>query len=85
LKVSFFNQVYDYCKAHDLNFTDVQHFICSDKRIGHGHSDVTAERGYGGHCLPKDVKAAIRSAQAYGTRLTLLEEADLYNNSVRKS
>ena len=85
LKVSFFNQVYDYCKAHDLNFTDAQHFICSDKRIGHGHSDVTAERGYGGHCLPKDVKAAIRSAQAYGTRLTLLEEADLYNNSVRKS
>lgn len=84
LKVSFFNQVYDYCKAYGLNYTDVQHFISADERIGHSHTTITEERGFGGHCFPKDVRAIIRSAQRNNTRLTLLEEALNYNTSIRK-
>ena len=84
LKVSFFNQVYDYCKAHNIDYEAVADVIGADNRIGHSHTRITAERGYGGHCFPKDVKATIKSAQAYGCRFTLLEEADNYNGSVRK-
>jgi len=84
LKVSFFNQVYDYCNAHNIDYEAVADVIGSDKRIGHSHTSITSERGYGGHCFPKDVKATIKSAQAYGCRFTLLEEADNYNGSVRK-
>lgn len=84
LKVSFFNQVYDYCKAHGLDYKDVARGIGDDRRIGMSHTDVTTERGFGGHCLPKDLKAIIKSAQAYGSRLTLLEEVQNYNNTVRK-
>jgi UDPglucose 6-dehydrogenase len=58
--------------------------IIEDQRIGSSHSTVNSERGFGGHCLPKDVSAIIRSAQRNNTRLTLLEEAINYNNSIRK-
>ena len=85
LKVSFFNQVYDYCKAYGLDYTDVQHFISADERIGHSHTTITEERGFGGHCFPKDVRAIVRSAQRNNTRLTLLEEAINYNQAIRKS
>ena len=83
LKVSFFNQVYDYCKAHDLDYNAVAATVGEDPRIGLSHTSVTEERGYGGHCFPKDVKATIKSGQAYNARLTLLEEADNYNSSIR--
>ena len=85
LKVSFFNQVYDYCKAYGLNYTDVQHVIAADERIGHSHTAISEERGFGGHCFPKDVRAIVRSAQRNNTRLTLLEEAINYNSSIRKN
>lgn len=82
LKVSFFNQVYDFCKAKGLVFDDIRRLVCEDERIGNSHSFVTNERGFGGHCFPKDILATIRSAQLDGERLTLLEEALEYNNKV---
>ena len=84
LKVSFFNQIYDYCKDQNIDFENVRVVITDDPRIGSSHSYVTSDRGYGGHCLPKDVIATVRSAQSSGSRLTLLEEAHNYNGSVRK-
>lgn len=85
LKVSFFNQVYDYCEAHGLDYSDVARGIGDDRRIGMSHTEVTKERGYGGHCFPKDVRAVVKSGQAYNARLTLLEEADAYNSTIRRS
>lgn len=84
LKVSMFNQIFDYCEAHELDFETVRKVIANDERIGHSHTQVNKERGYGGHCFPKDVRAVIKSGQAYNARLTLLEEADAYNSSIRK-
>ena len=85
LKVSFFNQVYDYCEAHGLDYEEVARVVGDDSRIGHSHTTVTKDRGYGGHCFPKDVRATIKSGQAYNARLTLLEEADAYNKNIRKN
>jgi UDPglucose 6-dehydrogenase len=84
LKVSFFNQVYDYTQAHGLDYEAVANAIAADERIGVSHTSVTKERGYGGHCFPKDVRAIIKSGQSYNARFTLLEEADAYNNTIRK-
>ena len=84
LKVSFFNQVYDYCEAHGLDYNDVARGIGDDRRIGMSHTTITEQRGFGGHCFPKDVRATIKSGQAYNARLTLLEEADAYNKTIRK-
>jgi UDPglucose 6-dehydrogenase len=84
LKVSFFNQVYDYCEAHGLEYKKVADVIGADERIGYSHTGITKERGFGGHCFPKDIKAIVHSANAYNSKFTLLEEAIEYNNKVRK-
>jgi UDPglucose 6-dehydrogenase len=84
-KVTFFNQVYDYCAGEGVDFEKVRKFITADERIGESHSHVTKERGFGGHCLPKDTLATVRSANvSANTRMTLLEEALDYNSSIRK-
>jgi len=83
LKVTFFNQVYDFCKAQGVDFESVRKFVTDDTRIGDSHSMVTDSRGYGGHCFPKDTLATIRSAQVSGINMTLLEESDIYNKKVK--
>ena len=84
LKVTFFNQVYDYCAGEGVDFERVRELITDDSRIGDSHSSVTKERGFGGHCFPKDVLATVRSSViSANTRFTLLEEALNYNDSIR--
>ena len=83
-KVSFFYQIFDYCDAHNLNYSEVAHAVCSDERIGFSHTNITNERGFGGHCFSKDTSAVTRSAQLAGTRLTIIEDAINYNKSIRK-
>ena len=82
-KVAFFNQVYDYCKAYGLDYENVASAVGSDNRIGTSHTKITEQRGFGGHCFPKDTSAIVRSAQRNNTRLTLIEEAINYNRSIR--
>jgi UDPglucose 6-dehydrogenase len=83
-KVAFFNQVFDYCRAYNLDYKEVINAISADERIGTSHTTITEERGFGGHCFPKDTSAIVRSAQRNNTRLTLIEEAINYNKSIRK-
>ena len=83
-KVTFFNQIYDYCKSYNLDYDSVSKAVGADMRIGNSHTQITQERGFGGHCFPKDTKAIVRSAQRNNTRLTLIEESINYNNAVRK-
>ena len=80
-KVTFFNQVYDYCKDQNVDFDRVRKLITEDDRIGRSHSFVTEERGFGGHCLPKDTLATTKSSKV---QLPLLESALNYNNKIRK-
>ena len=80
-KVSFFNQVYDLCYASGINFEHVRKGIVLDRRIGASHSQVTKERGFGGHCLPKDTKAIKQSALHYGVDLGILREILNYNKT----
>ena len=82
-KVSFFNQVYDLCHASGINFEHVRKGIALDKRIGVSDTQVTKERGFGGHCLPKDVRAITHSALYYGLDLTIMKTILEYNNKVR--
>ena len=82
-KVSFFNQILDLCSAKNINYEQVRSIVCADERIGDSHSTVTSQRGFGGHCFPKDVLATIRSGQVDGVNLTILEEVLEYNKKVR--
>jgi UDPglucose 6-dehydrogenase len=83
LKVSFFNQLYDLCEVADIDFNEVRYLLTLDPRINDDHSFVTAERGWGGHCFPKDTAAFLHTADQYGTTLSLIEESIKYNDTIR--
>lgn len=84
LKVSFFNQLYDLCQSTNIDYNAVANITADDKRIGNSHTVITPERGYGGHCFPKDVAAFLKTAEKYDTSLSILQEAQQYNNLVRR-
>ena len=83
LKVAFFNQMYDLCDKLDIEYSAVAHYTTMDPRIGDSHSFITEERGFGGHCFPKDIKALLHTANRDNVDLSLLEEALRYNKKVR--
>lgn len=83
LKVSFFNQLYDFCQATNVDFNEVRYLLTLDPRIEEDHSFVTPERGWGGHCFPKDTAALLHTAKQYETSFSLIEEAIKYNQSIR--
>jgi len=85
-KVSFFNHIYDICQTANLDFSSVRQLICQDQRIGTGHSMVPGldgERGWGGHCFPKDTQALIHYVHSLGQNFDLLESTIEYNNRIK--
>ena len=83
-KVAFFNQMYDLCDALDIEYSAVARYTTMDPRIGDSHSLITKERGFGGHCFPKDTQAIIRTGQREDVDLSILREAVEYNRRIRK-
>jgi UDPglucose 6-dehydrogenase len=84
-KVAFFNQIYDVCKSAGINYDTVKDLVSRDERIGTSHMEITEERGYGGHCFPKDTNALIYSAGQLGVDMSILRIASNYNNVIRLS
>jgi UDPglucose 6-dehydrogenase len=85
-KVSFFNEIYDFCKAYGIDFNQVRGGVGSDKRIGDSHTYVWPEdnvRGWGGFCFPKDTSALLKMAEAKNINLNTLEAAVEYNKKIR--
>lgn len=83
-KVTFFNQVYDLCEQLGIDYANVKDCVTRDERIGTSHSEVTEERGYSGHCLPKDTQAIVKTAQQHDVDLSLINEAIKYNQKIKK-
>ena len=82
-KVAFFNQIYDLCEKLNIEYSAVAHYVTEDPRIGDSHSFITEERGFGGHCFPKDASAIVADAINYGVDLSIINEAIEYNQKVR--
>ena len=83
LKVSFFNQIFDYCTAENIDYDLVAQMVAVDPRIGGSHTSISKERGFGGHCFPKDTRAMVKSADKVGVDFSILREAIEYNNKIR--
>jgi UDPglucose 6-dehydrogenase len=82
-KVSFFNQVFDLCESLGVDFETVRRYTTEDSRITDSHSYVTDERGFAGHCFPKDTQAILKTANEAGYDLSLVREAVQYNERVK--
>jgi len=85
MKVAFFNQVYDMAVAEGIEDPrQLTNSISDDPRIGKSHTYVHKDdRGYGGHCFPKDVAALLHTAHLAGVDLSILSEAMQYNERLR--
>ena len=77
-KISFINQIASICEEiPDANIDDVAKTIGLDPRIGNLFLD--AGPGYGGSCLPKDIKAIINFSTKAGINPTLLTAVEKTN------
>lgn len=83
-KVITFNAIYGVCEDYNLDFEKVRFPIGEDKRIGHGHTIAPSPDdqllGFGGHCLPKDIKAL-----ADVDRTGFFHTVDLINRGLGRS
>jgi len=79
LKISYINMLSDLCEAADANISDLATGLGLDPRIGHHF--LSAGIGYGGFCLPKDLKAFIHVAEGLGVDFNLLREVGNINQN----
>ena len=87
-KVSFANEMYDICEGLDIDYDKVIEYACYDERLGKSHWAVPGpdgDRGYGGHCFPKDVKALIKVAIDNDLFPQMLISTDDKNKQVRNN
>ena len=77
-KISFINQLSNICQnIPGANIDDIAKTIGLDPRIG--ALFLNAGPGYGGSCLPKDMKALINFADTIGINPTLLNAVEKIN------
>lgn len=76
-KVSFINMVAELCEATGADITKVAQGIGLDPRIGPDF--LRAGIGFGGYCLPKDLRAFIYLAEQHRVDFSLLKEVERIN------
>ena len=77
-KISFMNEIANLCDILGVDIENVRHGMGSDRRIG--YSFIYPGCGYGGSCLPKDVKALIGTANLVEYDAFILEAVERRNN-----
>ena len=83
VKVIFANIFKELADATDADYASVKTALTADPRIPNDHLDVTAERGFGGKCFPKDLTAMIGVGRKLGVDVKMLEAAWTWNLSNR--
>lgn len=86
VKVIFGNQIYELCQKLNIDYDTVREGASADPRIGPSHLDVFhgGYRGYGGKCLPKDIRALIQLADSLGLGFELHKKTEELNNQLMK-
>ena len=78
-KISFINMISDLCDVTGADVTHVARGLGMDHRIGPAF--LNAGLGYGGYCLPKDLKAFSYIASRHGVDFSFLEEVERINTN----
>ncbi|WP_312321555.1 UDP-glucose/GDP-mannose dehydrogenase family protein [Soonwooa sp.] len=79
VKITFMNEIANYCELVGADVDKVRLGMGSDDRIGHRF--LFPGIGYGGSCFPKDVKALIKSGQDENFKFQILESTEAVNNA----
>ena len=79
VKITFMNEIANYCEKVGADVDKVRLGMGSDDRIGHRF--LFPGIGYGGSCFPKDVKALIKSGKQEDFNFQILEATEEVNTS----
>lgn len=71
-KISLINEIGNICKSHGIDTYEVARGLGYDERIG--SKFLNSGIGFGGSCLPKDVRALIAKAKQVGCEPEILEQ-----------
>jgi UDPglucose 6-dehydrogenase len=77
MRISFINEMANFCERVGADIDDVRKSIGSDSRIGKKY--LFPGVGYGGSCFPKDVKAIIKTANDFGMELQVIDAVERVN------
>jgi UDPglucose 6-dehydrogenase len=79
MRITFMNELANFCEAVGANVDLVRKGMGSDTRIGKRF--LFAGIGYGGSCFPKDVNALIKTSIDRGSEMKLLTLVDKVNKA----
>lgn len=85
VKVSYCNEIYEYCQKKGINYENVRKIAASDKRIGLSHTKVPGhdgKLGFGGTCFPKDTNGLLADMKKHNMKSYILESAIERNETV---
>ena len=85
--ITFANSFYEICNKFDVNYTNVKNAVVNRRNITDNYLDCSDDlRGFGGPCLPKDLKALAYIAEKTNTGIeffrNLLQENKKYKATV---
>lgn len=81
MKITFINEVANFCDVAGGNVKEVAKGLGYDNRIGERF--LYAGIGYGGSCFPKDVKAFIETGREYNSHFHIIETVSEVNRAQR--
>ena len=84
-KVSFCNEIYEFCEKKGINYENVRKLAANDDRILHSHTYVPGhdgKRGFGGTCFPKDTNSLKYEMKKVGMKPYILESIIERNETV---
>lgn len=79
MRITFMNELANFCEKVGANVDLVRKGVGSDTRIGKRF--LFPGIGYGGSCFPKDVKALIQTADEKNSPMRILKVVDDVNNN----
>ena len=87
-KVSYFNEIFDFCDKEEVDYNTVAELTGLDPRIGQSHTQVPGpdgKRGFGGTCVPKDISSLNYQLEQVGIESYIIEAAKSRNTQVDRT
>jgi UDPglucose 6-dehydrogenase len=84
-KVSFCNEIYEFCEKKNINYENMRKVAANDYRILHSHTYVPGHdgrKGFGGTCFPKDTSSLKYEMTKVGMKPYIMEAITERNEKV---
>ena len=85
VKVSYCNEIEEFCRKKGIDYEKVKNIATLDHRITRNHTNVPGhdgKRGYGGTCFPKDIQSLHYQMQEVNMKSFMIKSSIERNESV---